>query len=296
MTLHRIKQVPGAKPLFGDTFRVKLVDHKQLTELKASATTIISKSPGEDYNDYNDYDEDADVGYLAGYFSTFNNKDRVGDIIRPGAFTKTLKERKPKVLYYHDATRPIGVVVDSWEDAKGLYGVIKLNLDTQLGMETYNLYKSGAMDSFSIGFMLEKYEIMTDENGYKSFDIKEVKLMEVSAVTFPANELAVVTAVKDHYEEISGINTETVQTAISNADSIDELINILTLAKQTPVHDIEVANFFVDVLEAKSSQPGGAADDHSVNVQVVTTKSDEPVTDHSLVQIFESLIKENKHD
>lgn len=287
MTLNRIKQEPGTKPLFGDTFRVKLVDVKELAQLKSSATTLIK------YDD-NDYDDEEykkeDVGYLAGYFSTFNNKDRVGDVIRPGAFTKTLKERKPKVLYYHDPTKPIGVVVDAWEDTKGLYGVIKLNLDTQLGRETYSLYKSGAMDSFSIGFQLEKYEVITDKGGYKSFDIKEVRLMEVSAVTFPANEMAVVTAVKDHYDEISEINTKRVQDAVANSDSIDELIQALTLAKQTPVADTEVASFFFDSLEVKSEDNFGELADHLANLEVVE-KSNEPVADHSLVEILESLVK-----
>lgn len=276
MTLNRIKQETGSKPLFGDTFRVKLVDLKELTDLKANATTVLK----------DDLPEDGE-GYLAGYFSTFNNKDRVGDVIRAGAFTKTLKERKPKVLYYHDPTRPIGVVVDAWEDQKGLYGVIKLNIDTQLGKETYNLYKSGAMDSFSIGFQLEKYEVITDKNGYKAFDIKEVRLMEVSAVTFPANELAVVTAVKEHYDELCDINNKNVQDAVQSSNSIDELIQALTLAKQTPVSDEEVASFFFEDLEVKSVPSDGDLGDFLDALQVVVEKSDEPVNiDHSLSDIF----------
>jgi HK97 family phage prohead protease len=282
--MNKIKQDPGAKPLFGDTFKVKLFDSRELNQLKTGATTLLSKS---DYYDDNDEDNKEDKGYLAGYFSTFNNKDRVGDIIRAGAFTKTLKERKPKVLYYHDPTRPIGVVVDAWEDQKGLFGVIKLNTDTQLGMETYNLYKSGAMDSFSIGFQLEKYEVITDKvTGYKSFDIKEVKLMEVSAVTFPANEMAVVTAVKEHYDELAVINNKQVTNAIATSDSIDDLIEALTLAKQTPVTDDEVANFFFSDLEVKSEENLGELADHLMNLEVVS-KSDEPVdVDHSFIELF----------
>lgn len=186
MPMTRIKaDLP--KPVFGETFRVKLADPKTLAAKSESLLDL-------------EYDAE-DEGLLAGYFSTFNNADCMGDIIRKGAFTKTLKERKPRVLWYHDAKQPIGVVVDAWEDSKGLFGVIKLNMDTQKGRETFALYKSGAMDSFSIGFQLEKYEIYTNSDGHKSFDIKEVRLIEVSAVTFPANDQAVVTEVKDHYEE-----------------------------------------------------------------------------------------------
>lgn len=186
MPMTRIK-ADQPKPVFGETFRVKLAD----------PTTLAGKSESLLDLEYDATDE----GLLAGYFSTFGNADSVGDVIRKGAFTKTLKERKPRVLWYHDATQPIGVVVDAWEDQKGLFGVIKLNLDVQKGREAFALYKSGAMDSFSIGFQLEKFEVFENEKGYNSFDIKEVRLFEVSAVTFPANEQAVVTDVKQHYEE-----------------------------------------------------------------------------------------------
>ena len=187
MPMTRIKE-DAAKPLFGTTFRVKLADSESLTKAEPSLVKA-------------DYSAN-DPGLLTGYFSTFDNADSVGDVIRKGAFTKTLKERKPRVLWYHDPTQPIGVVVDAWEDQKGLFGVIKLNLDTQKGLETYNLYKSGAMDSFSIGFQLEKFEVISTKNGDKAYDIKEVRLFEVSAVTFPANDQAVVSEVKDHYEEL----------------------------------------------------------------------------------------------
>lgn len=43
-----------------------------------------------------------------GIYSVFGNRDSVGDVVQPGAFTKTLQERGPQVLHLwmHDDTSP----------------------------------------------------------------------------------------------------------------------------------------------------------------------------------------------
>lgn len=278
----------GGKPTFTSSFRAAPITADELTNLRKCASPIIEKEYA---------DEEEAKGLLYGYFSTFGNKDAHGDIIRPGAFTKTLKERKPKVLYFHDPRKPIGVVIEAWEDSKGLFGVIKLNTDTQLGLETYNLYKSGAMDSFSIGFKLEKYDVIEEETQKgrrKAYDIREVRLMEVSAVTFPANEMALVSSVKQQFDELSIINNKEIQESIESADSIDDLIKALTLAQKTPVTDDEVANLFIESLEEKSDSSFGEDEHHSSDEEVVI-KSDEPIEDdHSLFKLFQSLKKETK--
>ena len=62
-------------------------------------------------------------GIVTGYFSKFNNVDADGDIIRPGAFTKTIKENGPesslpriKHLLNHDPSLPLGVLTSLKED------------------------------------------------------------------------------------------------------------------------------------------------------------------------------------
>ena len=66
-------------------------------------------------------------GIVTGYFSKFNNVDADGDIIRPGAFTKTIKENGPesslpriKHLLNHDPSLPLGVLTSLKEDGYGL--------------------------------------------------------------------------------------------------------------------------------------------------------------------------------
>ena len=53
----------------------------------------------------------SDEGVIEGVLSPYNNIDLGKDIVRPGAFTKTLSDQKNRVpaLYQHDWHMPIGV-------------------------------------------------------------------------------------------------------------------------------------------------------------------------------------------
>lgn len=136
-----------------------------------------------------------DDGTFAGYASTFGNVDSGYDVVMPGAFANSLRDRpcsQIKMLWQHDWTQPIGVWTKCQEDDKGLYVEGKILRDVQRGAEAYTLMKAGAIDSMSIGFR-------TLESDYISSGVrqlKEVGLMEISLVTFAMNEQATVTAVK----------------------------------------------------------------------------------------------------
>ena len=135
-------------------------------------------------------------GEFEGYASTFNNADRGNDVVKPGAFTASLKKRpagKVKMLAQHDVRRPIGVWTGMEEDARGLKVKGRLLLSIQDGKETYELMRAGALDAMSIG-----YRTLTEEYDRSSGvrRLKEVDLMEVSIVTFPMNERATVSTVK----------------------------------------------------------------------------------------------------
>lgn len=125
------------------------------------------------------------------YASTFGNMDSYDDVIMPGAFTETLKKRKPKLAYQHDVTRLPGIIVAAEEDSNGLL-VRGEFLNTPLGLQVYEEVKSGAINQMSIGFTTTDAEYSGD--GVRL--IKAVELYEVSFVTFPANERALVTHIK----------------------------------------------------------------------------------------------------
>lgn len=70
-------------------------------------------------------DVDSKKGIVSGYFSSFNTKDADGDIIRPGAFSKSINDWFPKGrikhLLNHDTTKPLGKLLTLKEDSHGLY-------------------------------------------------------------------------------------------------------------------------------------------------------------------------------
>ncbi|MBN9543528.1 MAG: HK97 family phage prohead protease [Alphaproteobacteria bacterium] len=60
---------------------------------------------------------------FSGYASVFNVVDQHNDIVAPGAFKKTLANNKPeniKLLWQHNHDYPIGKIIKTTEDKKGL--------------------------------------------------------------------------------------------------------------------------------------------------------------------------------
>jgi len=128
---------------------------------------------------------------FSGYASTFGNLDLGGDIMVKGAFTKSLEHRRPRLLWQHDQHEPLGKVLSIREDDRGLYGEFKISR-TARGHDAYQLLKDGALDSMSIGYVPDDQDF--DDSGARK--LKSVELFEISLVTVPMNEEALVTAVK----------------------------------------------------------------------------------------------------
>jgi HK97 family phage prohead protease len=142
--------------------------------------------------------DDEEKGVFSGYGSIFGNKDLGNDVMVQGAFAKSIASKGAKgvkLLYQHDAKEPIGVFDEIIEDRKGLRVKGRLAMGTQKGREVYELMKMGAIDGLSIGYRVSPKGADYDERGKRRM-LKEVDLMEISAVTFPMNTRARVQAVK----------------------------------------------------------------------------------------------------
>ena len=147
---------------------------------------------------YHDDEDDEQKGMFSGYGSIFNNKDLGNDVMMEGAFAKSIASkgaRGVKLLYQHKADEPIGVFDEIIEDRKGLKVKGRLAMGTQKGKEVYELMKMGAIDGLSIGYRVSPKGAHYDEKGKRRM-LKEVDLMEISAVTFPMNPRARIQAVK----------------------------------------------------------------------------------------------------
>jgi HK97 family phage prohead protease len=125
------------------------------------------------------------AGTFAGYASLFDREDLGRDIIAPGAFRDSLRERGPtgiKMLFQHNPNEPIGVWESIVEDARGLYVRGRLMLDVTCAREVLSLMRAGALDGLSIGFraIMGRRDAKT---GIRR--LTKVDLWEISIVTFP---------------------------------------------------------------------------------------------------------------
>jgi HK97 family phage prohead protease len=137
-----------------------------------------------------DYDEKNSI--VKGYGSYFNNQDSDGDIIRMGAYRKTIEENgnRVKYLYQHNMMQPIGKMKELYEDEKGLVFVAEVP-KTSLGKDVIELMKAGVITENSVGIL----PIVKEDKGQYR-ELREVKLFEISAVTMAANDEAKILDVK----------------------------------------------------------------------------------------------------
>ena len=144
-----------------------------------------------------------DEGVFRGLAAAYGNTDLGGDVIAPGAFTKTTKEKDGQVpvLWQHDTFRPIGL--GQVEDTKkGLQIEGRLVMETEQAREAFALMKAGVVKGLSIGYdpVVTEFDRESDTR-----ILKEIKLWEVSPVTFPMNPRAVITGVKGISDELAAL-------------------------------------------------------------------------------------------
>lgn len=136
-------------------------------------------------------------GTIEGYASLFGEIDQARDMVMPGAFTQTLKQRglrKIPMLFQHDPSEPVGVWLELVEDLRGLKARGRLIPDVARGRELLSLLKAGAIDGLSIGYRTVRGRIDPKTRVRKLY---QVDLWEISIVTFPLLQGARVSAVKD---------------------------------------------------------------------------------------------------
>jgi len=179
-------------------------------------------------------DISSDKRQVAVYLAKFDNIDSDNDMIKKGAFTKSIQERGPDspsnrkiaFLRWHDWEKPIGKFLTLQEDDFGLFAVSQLGTSVG-GNDAWNDYNDGIIREHSIGFQYiqDKMRWIDDANapaqGY--WMISELKLYEGSAVTFGANsETNVIDVMKSE---------DKVAKAVKISNEIDILIKGLANGK-----------------------------------------------------------------
>lgn len=136
---------------------------------------------------------------IEGYANT-KTKDRVGDVVLPVAFEKSLPTylENPVLLENHDWGKVAGVTLSAKTDDNGLFIRAKISA-TRTDLKTQIL--EGCLRMFSIGYN----ELQSDfDEETKTKIVKELELLEISIVSVPANpeaKFSVVGAAKPDEDE-----------------------------------------------------------------------------------------------
>lgn len=153
--------------------------------------------------------------YIEGYFSVFNSTYELWpgatESVAPGAFENTLGG-DIRALIDHETRLVLGRnksgTLELREDSHGLWGRVKINPNDQDAVNLYERVKRGDVDQCSFGFDIVKEDTEVRDDGSVHWTIREVKLYEVSVVTFPAYTETSVSARKRDFEEIQKRETE----------------------------------------------------------------------------------------
>lgn len=208
-------------------------------------------------------DIDGKKGVITGYFAHFNSLDSDGDIIAPGAFTKTIAERGPdsrqpriKMLRNHLVYEPVGKLTVLKEDHVGLYyeGVPGTHF---IGQDTIKMIESEVITEHSFGFDTIRKEQKSDAR-----HLLELTQWEGSLLTaWGANErtgAAVMKSMgKEAYAHMLSERQKSLYKFCRNTDATDETIELLLLeSKQLTQIILDISNT-ATAPDLKSTLPEG---------------------------------------
>lgn len=176
--------------------------------------------------------QEGEANYITGYASVFGNIDSYDDIVQPGAFTKTIKERVPQMLVklldshnWGESKAVLGTVIEAREDARGLWFKAAIST-TASAQEILTKVKEGHLNRLSIGYDAVK-DRFDRETGIRYLD--EVRLWEISVVPFAANEEAIITDAKAARE------TSRIDDLEGKVKELEETIKSLTAEPVKPL-------------------------------------------------------------
>ncbi len=130
---------------------------------------------------------------IEGYASVFNKRSQdLGgfyEVVSPGAFAKTIQEADVRALLNHDPNFVLGRnrsgTLRMVEDGSGLHYEVDLP-DTTIGRDLAISMERGDINQSSFGFRMVKDDWGLDENEQVFRTLQEVRLFDVSPVTYPA--------------------------------------------------------------------------------------------------------------
>lgn len=225
-------------------------------------------------------DVDGKKGVVTGYFANFNTIDSDGDVIKPGAFVKTIAEtgplsRKPRIKHIlnHNPSQPLGVLQELKEDGYGLYYESKVG-SHNLGQDFIKMIDSGLITEHSIGYRTIKFNQLKPwaewKEGEAMRELTELRLWEGSSLTaWGANMNTPLTGMKSEQKaDAMAKRMDLLIKALRNGDFTDEGFDLLEIELK------QIQQAFID-LTHKVDQPSvkDTAEPSPVDTQPIVVKS-----------------------
>ena len=225
---------------------------------------------------------DSGNGSLEGYASTWiRQADSYGDVVKSGAFARTLKERWNggkgiPLLWAHqmDNLKSFIGTAEAEEDEKGLRFLASFD-GTEEAQRVRELYKDGRLSKFSFAFDVRDNGTVTLEDGTKANELRDLELFEISCVCVPANDDAGVVAVKSEEPEVKTGQRNSKKDA-------DRLRQIISLAQEC-----------LGELEDTSEEAPEGEDEAKANTAVEEPEQSNPRKD-ALLEIINKLMNEEE--
>lgn len=219
-------------------------------------------------------DETGDRPKIQGYPIVFDSwsvpiRDWLGEfkeIVRQGAFTKTLRENKDiKVLWNHDTSKVLGRTKNNTatltEDERGVFVTAEVP-DTTFGRDAIESVRRGDVDQGSFMFRVVTDKWSTD-GGMEAREVIEASLLEASfGVTFPA-----------YSDTSSNVRSAFHQAGIDMRD-VNNLLRRLNRGEEANGQELTVIRETIDFLQdylpdgpAQGRHSSGSDDDPTAQVR-----------------------------
>ena len=195
-----------------------------------------------------------DAWTLTGHAAVFDQPTTIRDawgefteVIKRGAFEKTLQENDVLALYNHETGATLGRksagTLDIAEDARGLAFTLRVDPEITEHRDAYLRAKRGDVKGMSFGFAAIKESFDKEE---QRRELLEVRLIEISLTPFPAYEMTTVEARALH-DAVSDTEEAPSTSAISEA----VLDNPPTDTEQPDTHCVAVKDWRMDLSRNK---------------------------------------------
>jgi len=253
---------------------------------------------------------DQDQGIVETIFSVFGNVDNGGDIVHPGAFTKTFAERglEVRVLDQHmtdSVSRALGKPLELREVGRdelpadllerfpeatgGALAKVQFLMSTPEGKGAFERIKEGVINQWSFAFLpldADFSEVTMDGEPMTVRNLRTLKLFEISPVLFGMNEATTTTSAK---EDEPGLDDEVADEPLEDEELNGKVEAIvlrvlqergLVEADDAPSPDAEAAE-----IEQEDGKGAGPDDEPPTSYDDILMEIQEEIIEADLLEV-----------